>query len=126
MNYWEKRKKAFGFALQGILGFFKEESHAQIHLFMAVVVILAGIFFDISSFEWMICGLCIGIVLISEMFNSSMENMVNLVSPQENKLAGRAKDLAAGAVLIASCISALIGLFIFVPKIWKALERYVN
>jgi diacylglycerol kinase (ATP) len=126
MGYWEKRKRAFGYAIQGILRFFKEEAHAKIHLTLATGVIIAGIIYQLSFMEWVSCLLCIGLVIVSEMFNSALENLIDLVSPNQHRLAGRAKDIGAGAVLIASTISAGIGLWIFVPKILSTLHSIVN
>jgi diacylglycerol kinase (ATP) len=126
MGYFEKRKLAFGYALQGILRFFKEEAHAKIHLTLTIGVIVAGFLYHLSFIEWVSCLLCIALVIVAEMFNSALENLIDLVSPNHHKLAGRAKDIGAGAVLIASTISAGIGLWIFVPKILFTLNLIVN
>jgi len=126
MGYWEKRKLAFGYAIKGILCFFKEEAHAKIHLTLAIGVIAAGFIYQLSFTEWVSCLLCIALVLVAEMFNSALENIIDLVSPNHHNLAGRAKDIGAGAVLVASTISAGIGLWIFVPKILSTLNLIVN
>lgn len=126
MNYWEKRKKAFTYAGQGIRRFFKEEAHAQIHLIMAVLVLISGFIFKLNRLEWLIVLLCIGIVMMAEMINSAIENVVDLVSPEKKELAGKAKDLAAGAVLVASIIAACIGLILFVPKALLLISSIVN
>lgn len=91
----------------------------QIHLIVAVLVLIAGCFFNISLTEWMLCLLCFGLVFGAEMVNTSIENIVDLVSPKKHELAGRAKDMAAGAVLISALFAACVGLIIFIPKIWN-------
>lgn len=91
----------------------------QIHLVVAVLVVLAGWFFNITTTEWVLCLLCFGLVFGAEMVNTSIENLVDLVSPQKHELAGKAKDIAAGAVLISALFAAGVGLIIFIPKIWN-------
>ena len=91
----------------------------QIHLVVAVLVVLAGWFFNITTTEWMLCLLCFGLVFGAEMVNTSIENIVDLVSTKKHELAGRAKDMAAGAVLISALFAAGVGLIIFIPKIWN-------
>lgn len=91
----------------------------QIHLVVAVLVVLAGWFFNITTTEWILCLLCFGLVFGAEMVNTSIENLVDLVSPKKHELAGRAKDMAAGAVLISALFAACVGLIIFIPKIWN-------
>lgn len=91
----------------------------QIHLVVAVLVVLAGWFFNITTAEWVLCLLCFGLVFGAEMVNTSIENLVDLVSPQRHELAGKAKDMAAGAVLISALFAACVGLIIFIPKIWN-------
>jgi len=65
--------------------------------------------------------MCIGMVVGAEMINTAIENVVDLASPDQHPLAGKAKDIAAGAVLICAIISVIIGLLIFVPKGWNMI-----
>jgi diacylglycerol kinase len=67
----------------------------------------------------MLCFLCFGLVFGAETVNTSIEKLVDLVSPQKNELAGKAKDMAAGAVLICALFAAATGLIIFIPKVWN-------
>ncbi len=115
----KKRIKSFGYAGRGIRTVFDSEMNMKIHLVVTLLVIICGFFFKISLTEWLFCLLCFGLVLTAEMMNTAIENFVDLVSPQQHPLAGRAKDIAAGAVLISSIISAIIGLLIFIPKVWN-------
>ena len=91
----------------------------KVHVGISVFVILLGFLFHISTFEWLICILCIGLVFSSEMFNTAIEAIVDLISPQRNHLAGKAKDIAAGAVLVTAIMSIAVGIIIFLPKIIK-------
>lgn len=112
----KSRIKSFGYAGRGIKAVLKSEINMKIHLIMAVLVVICGIFFRISLNEWLICLLCFGIVMSAEIMNTAIETVIDLVSPDKNKLAGKAKDAAAGAVLVAAIFAAITGLIIFVPK----------
>lgn len=112
-----KRLKSFGYAFQGIKVVISSEVNMQIHLAISVLVVISGFWFNISSTEWMACLLCMAIVFGLEMMNTALETVVDLVSPEAHPLAGRAKDIAAGAVLLAAIISVIVGLIVFLPKI---------
>lgn len=117
----KKRIRSFGYALKGVKAVFGKEANMNIHLIMMALVVICGFLFSISVTEWMLCIICFGVVISLEMMNSAIENLVDLVSPEKNKLAGRAKDIAAGAVLVAAISAAIVGLIIFVPKGWEML-----
>lgn len=112
----KKRLQSFRYAFRGIKTVFLSEANMKIHSFITVLVILCGAFFDISLTEWIFCLLCIALVTGAEMINTSIENVVDLASPELHPLAGKAKDIAAGAVLLCAIIAVIIGLLIFVPK----------
>jgi len=97
------------------------EHNFWIHLVIMVLVIGFGFVLKISNVEWMMTIFCIGFVLASEIFNSAVEVLVDLVSPEHNPKAGLTKDMAAGAVLVSSITAAIIGLIIFVPKLFELL-----
>jgi diacylglycerol kinase (ATP) len=120
-----KRIRSFGYAGRGIRIVFGSEANMKIHITIAVLVIICGFVFSISLTEWMFCLLCIGLVFGAEMMNTAIENVVDLASPKLHPLAGRAKDIAAGAVLICAIISVIIGLLIFVPKGWIFLTAHI-
>ncbi len=111
----KKRLKSFTYAWKGIGSFLFKEHNAWIHSSITFAVIICGIIFQINTFEWISIVLCIGIVFAAEAFNTSIERLVNLVSPQENNIAGDVKDIAAGAVLICAIAAAIVGLIIFMP-----------
>jgi len=112
----KKRLQSFGYAGRGIRLVFSSEANMKIHIIIAVLVVICGFFFNINVSEWIYCLLCIGLVFSAEMINTAIENVVDLASPEHHELAGKAKDIAAGAVLICAIISVIIGLLIFVPK----------
>ncbi len=108
---------SFYYAGKGILLSLKSEFNMKIHILMMILVIIMGIILNISLIEWCILILCIMSVISAEVFNTSIEYAINLISPNQNKLAGETKDLAAGGVLVMAIGSSIIGLIIFLPKI---------
>ena len=116
-GYWQKRRAAFGYAWSGVWRLFRGEAHAKIHLLAAVMVIIAGAIFHLTSTEWCIIFLCIGGVFMAEAFNTAIERVCDKVSPEKNPLIKDAKDIAAGAVLLFVIACVVIGLIIFLPKI---------
>lgn len=115
MNELKKRLMSFVYAFKGIGSLLKKEHNAWIHCTAIGVVTIAGIYFDITSTEWCIVLLCFGMVLAAEGFNTAIERLVNLVSPNFHPVAGDVKDVAAGAVLICAIAAAIIGIIIFFP-----------
>lgn len=115
MNELQKRIKSFGYAFQGIAKLVKKEHNAWIHCVAIVLVTLAGFHFSITPTEWCIVTLCFGMVLAAEGFNTAIERLVDLVSPDYHPIAGDVKDIAAGAVLICAIAAAIIGIIVFLP-----------
>lgn len=111
----KKRLKSFTYAWKGLGSFISKEHNAWIHSVLTVTVIILGITFNITQMEWIVIVLCIAIVFAAEAFNTAIERLVNLVSPEHNKLAGDVKDIAAGAVLICAIGAAIVGAIIFLP-----------
>ena len=109
-----KRLESFVYAFRGLRWLF-DEHNAWIHLVAMVGVITAGFLFSITQGEWIAIILCIGIVFAAEAFNTAIEKLANVVSPQWNKDIGKVKDLAAGAVFICAIAAAIVGVIIFIP-----------
>lgn len=109
--------KSFGYALSGVAYTTKTQMNFQIHLVAILLVGAAGWFFHLAISEWLWIILAIGLVLVAELLNTAIEILVDLVSPGFNEQAGRVKDVAAGAVVIAAVIAVLIGALIFIPKL---------
>ncbi len=112
---------AFQHALNGIVHFVTYDRNGSIHITAAVLVMGAGYYFKVSTNEWAILLLCIGLVLSFEMLNHALEKLCNLVHPAQHPLIKTAKDVAAAAVLWSAVISAIIGLLIFIPKFSSAI-----
>ena len=115
MDELRKRFHSFVYAFQGLASFLKKEHNAWIHCMAIVVVCCAGFYFQINTTEWCIVLLCFGLVLSAEAFNTAIERLVDLVSPDYHPIAGNVKDVAAGAVLICAIIAAIVGIIIFIP-----------
>ena len=121
---WKNRDlvSSLEFALTGILTAFKEERNMRKHAVTALVVILAGLVFQVSRIEWLFLLMSIFLVVAFEIINSAIENVVDLASHYHfSMLAKKAKDMAAGAVLVVSLLAAVIGALIFIPRIWDIL-----
>lgn len=108
--------KAFFYAWNGILHGIHAERNVKFHLFAAVVVVIAGFLTGLSMVEWLVIIMLIGGMIALELVNSALERVVDLVIQEQHPLAGQAKDLAAGAVLVFAITSAVIGCLIFIPK----------
>ena len=116
--------KSFKYAFEGILYTLKYEQNMLIHIMATILVVILGLIVKLSIIEWLFCILFIGIVIATELINSSIEAVVDLISPNKNSLAKVAKDTASGAVLVFALTSLIGGLIIFVPKIIILLESW--
>ncbi len=110
---------SFGFAIEGIVHALKTNRNLRIHFIVAFLVIIASLFFEVNPFEMGILGVMILLVISSEMINTAIEEMVNLIATDHRKEAKIAKDVAAGMVLLASIGSVIVGILIFAPYILK-------
>ena len=119
-----KRLLSFKFAFKGLQDLFRSQPNARIHLAVAAAVLLIGLWLGLSMTEWAVIGLCIFGVLAAEAFNTALEYLTDLVSPEYHVLAGKIKDAAAAAVLLVAIGTALAGLCILGPKIWLRLLNF--
>lgn len=111
------RLRSFVYAFNGIKYTLFTQQNFRIQVTLAIVAILLGFLLKISLIEWLAIIIVIGMVLGAEIFNSSIEELTNLISPEKNKIAGIVKDISAGAVLILAISALIIGTIIFLPKI---------
>jgi diacylglycerol kinase (ATP) len=109
--------RGFGYAFNGIWHAAATQLNFRVHLAAATVALYGGWALHISPDEWLWIILCIGMVLMAELFNTAIEFLTDLVSPEYNKKAGLVKDMSAGAVLVIASCALIIGLIIFVPKL---------
>lgn len=105
--------KGFVHAGRGIITALQEQQNLKIHFLATIAVIGAGIFFPVSRAEWVLLLLTIGFVWVSEMVNTSLEYLTDIVTQEYHPLAAKVKDVAAGAVLVASVIAVVIAVLIF-------------
>lgn len=116
MKYdFKKQLRSFGYAWKGIRGCVGKEQNLSFHLIATATVVTAGSVAGITRTEWTAVVLSIGMVIAAELFNTAIERLVDLVSPERHPLAGQVKDIAAGAVLVCAAAAAIVGLIIFVP-----------
>ncbi|MER1999541.1 MAG: diacylglycerol kinase family protein [Lysinibacillus sp.] len=111
--------KSFTYALEGIRVCLKEQNF-KFHIVAGIIATILGIFTQLTRVEWMVLCIVIGLVLMAEMFNTAIEKVVDLVSPDIHPLAKAAKDISAAAVLVIASVSVIIGILIFIPK-WLSL-----
>ena len=114
--------KAMVFGWQGVKQFFSRERNARIQSVMGILAIILGFTVSISSYQWMFVLFCIGMVISLEMINSAIERYCDLVTIDYHPSIKIIKDVAAGAVLVASITSLIIGLIIFIPAIVEFLN----
>lgn len=116
-NDMQKFIKGFGYAFAGLGHALKTQLNFRVHCLALVLVVLLGWYFKLTAQEWLWIALACGFVLASELFNTAIEVLVDLVSPEIHPKAKIIKDVSAAAVLIAAIAAMLVGLLIFVPKI---------
>ena len=112
---------SFKYAFNGIETSFKTEKNMKIHILVAILVVIFGIILKINKIEWILCTFAIVLVISAELFNTAVETTVDLITQEKNEKAKIAKDVSAGAVLVTAIGAAIIGLIIFLPKIWQIL-----
>ena len=116
-NFISKRSKSFRFAFRGLGFAFRTQHNLWLHLVLAVAALAMGFWLRISTTEWCFIVFAIGFVLVAELFNTAIEWLTDLASPEWNEKAGKIKDVAAGAVLVSAVTALIIGLIIFGPKV---------
>lgn len=117
----KKGKVGFSHALAGIIAVYQSEMNFRFHLLVTCIVTISGWIVQLAPLEWVAIMIVIGMVLISELINTSIEKLIDYVKPEIHPQARFIKDAAAGAVFISSIIAVVIGLIIFLPKIFNFL-----
>lgn len=108
---------SFKYAFNGLIDTYRTEQSVWIYIPVSLLVILAGFLLKISTFEWLIIILILGIILSLELINTALEAVVDLATEKYHPLAKKAKDTVSAAVLVFAITSIIIGLIIFIPKI---------
>jgi diacylglycerol kinase (ATP) len=117
-SFLVNRLKSVGYAFKGALLLLKTEASIKTQFLIAIIVTAAGFFFNISSTEWIIQLLVIGLVMSIEGINTAIEELANFIHPGHHNKIGLIKDISAGAVFIASVFAIIIGFVIYLPKIF--------
>ena len=112
-----RRAESFAHAGRGIAVFLKSTHNAWVQVTAFILVVALAAFFHVTATEWMMLVFAGGFVLASEAFNTAIEIDIDLTSSEYHPYARDTKDVAAGAVLIATITAAIIGLIIFIPHI---------
>lgn len=121
--YLGARLRSFGHAFRGLMLLLRTQNNARIHAVATVLVLAAGALFGISPVEWTLIALAVVCVWATEALNTAIEFLVDLVSPELHPLAAKAKDVAAGAVLVAAIGSLIVGILVFGPYILKLIAQ---
>jgi len=131
MIYWmrltlagkkEKGAIGFSFAWNGLVIMLRNERNFRIQVIAALIVVMAGYIFKLTKAEWLFIVSVSGMVLVAEMINTTIEKTIDYVKPEHHPTAKLIKDVAAGAVLLAAITAAIIGVIIFLPKIYMHLK----
>ncbi|HBW34958.1 diacylglycerol kinase family protein [Desulfosporosinus sp. BICA1-9] len=118
-GFWRSLNQAW----RGMLYTLKTQGHMQFHVFAGILVLSVAWWAKVSRFEWLILVLAIGSVIGAEVMNSAVEIVVDMVQPNFHPLAGMAKDVASGAVLVTSIQAIIIGLIVFAPLLYRSVGK---
>lgn len=122
LHHARKLSQSFSYAFAGVWYALKYNQNLRIHFLVAIAVVLVSIYFKVNPFEMGILGIMILLVIASEMINTAIEQMVDLIVKEHRKEARIAKDVAAGMVLVTAIGSVIVGILIFLPYILKLLR----
>lgn len=119
-----KTLKSFKYALAGVKSGL-EEHNMRVHVIITILVIVMGFIFSITSYEWIAILLSIGLVIATELMNTALEELGDIITdahPTSYSKAGKPKDISAGAVLVTATIAACVGMIVFLPYILKLAQ----
>jgi len=122
MSILKKRIDSFRFAFKGLADLFISQPNARIHAIATIVALILGGVLGLSKIEWCLIVLCIFAVLAAEAFNTALEYLTDLVSPEYHLLAGKTKDVAAAGVLLTAFGALIVGTIIYLPKVLTYLN----
>lgn len=117
----KSRFNSFKYALNGLKIVLLSEVNMRIHLMLALLAVVLGLVVELSTIEWMVIFVCIGMVFFAEIINTLIEKYLDIFYPEFNPKVGELKDIAAASVLIVAIMSLIIGLLLFIPKILEMI-----
>jgi diacylglycerol kinase len=112
---------SFRYAFSGLGYLFRTQPNARIHLLITLAVVIVGLWVGLPVRDWAVIALAVGLVLVAEAFNTALEALVDLVCPERHPLAGVAKDVSAGAVMLAALVAVVVGVLVLGPLLWGRL-----
>ena len=121
-KFIQARIRAFGYAFEGWAYVLKNEPNSWIHTFIILCVISLALWLKLPARDWAVLLLTIVIVWAAEFFNTALESVVDLASPEKHPLAKISKDISAAGVLLAAITAVLVGLLILAPPLWAKLH----
>lgn len=116
-RFLKGRLKGIAYSIKGGVQLLRTEASIQAQFVIAIVVTIAGFYFEISRYEWIAQVVCIGLVMGLEGLNTAIEEMADFVHPEQHATIGKLKDIAAGAVGIAALIAMVVAGLIYIPKL---------
>ena len=122
----EDLRQSFRYALRGFRYALQSERNLRIHSCTAMLVLLLSAWLRLTKIEWLLIILAIALVFIAEMFNTVVELMIDLITTEQSPLARRAKDIAAGAVLVAALTATAVGCAVFGPRLWLIIDQLLH
>lgn len=117
-SFIKTRIESIGYAFKGAYHLVKNEASIKVQLIIAVLMTIAGFYFKLSTTEWIIQILVIALIITIEAVNSTIEEIADFIHPDFHKRIGLIKDISAGAVFIFAIAAIIIGLIIYLPKIF--------
>ena len=117
-NFITNRLKSIIYAFKGAFLLIKTEASIKVQIAIAITMILAGFYFNISPTEWIMQIFALGLVLSIEGANTAIEKLCDFIHPENHSKIGEIKDISAGAVMLAAITAVIIGLIIYIPKIF--------
>ena len=122
----EDLRHSFRYALRGFGYALQAERNVLIHSCAAVLVLLLSAWLRLTNIEWLLIVVAIALVFIAELFNTVVELMIDLITTERSPLARRAKDIAAGAVLVAALTATAIGCAVLGPPLWLTIDQLLH
>ena len=117
-SFFITRLKSVHYAYRGAMLLLKTEASIQMQFVIAVLVIIAGFYFNISTTEWVLQCFAIGMVMSIEGVNTAIESLADFIHPEYHDKIGFIKDISAGAVFIAAMVAIVVGIIIYFPKVF--------
>jgi diacylglycerol kinase len=116
--------RSFNYAFKGLFKVFREEQNLRIQSIASALVIILGVYFQINLMAWALLCVVIGLVLITEITNSAVERITDVLKPRINSYVKEIKDIMAAAVLLSSLVALAVGVLVFIPYVYKLFGQF--